>query len=364
MAFESVHHLPLDRAAMARLPTPLEHGLPLVCLDLETTGLATGPGTLAFLVGLGLWSGDRLVVRQLLLPDHVDEQQLLDALVAAIPPTCVLVTYNGRTFDWPLLVTRYRLHRRDPPEPRQHLDLLPISRQLWRPRLGNARLATIEQAICDVQRHDDLPGALIPERYFAYLRDRRPERLRPVIEHNRQDIVSLGRLLVALGRLVSRTDGWASTHPSDLAGLARAMARRGRAEEALDCVDAALASTAWLRGVEGGAPLRRRLAADRARLLGRIGRHEEQYAAWLEIAQGGGPGAAAAWLEVARQREHRLRDIGGALDACRAAGAALDRARVWGRAAPTIEGDLVYRMTRLRRKAARAGQPRRTSLAA
>jgi uncharacterized protein len=234
--FESEHPLALDRAALARLPVAIDAERPLVCLDLETTGLATGPGTLAFLVGLGSWSGERLVVRQLLLPDHVDEPSLLDALAAAIPVDATLVTYNGRTFDWPLLVTRYRLHRRDPPPFGQHFDLLPLSRQLWRPRLGNARLATVEQHVCDVRRHDDLPGALIPGRYFGYLRDRRAEPLMAVVEHNRQDIVSLGLLLAVLGRLATRGDGWRDVHPSDLGGLGRALARRGRWNEALDCL--------------------------------------------------------------------------------------------------------------------------------
>lgn len=356
---ESEHHLPLDRMALARLPTPVEPEQPLVCLDLETTGLATGPGTLAFLVGLGTWSGDRLTVRQLVLPDHVDEPALLTLLDGLIPRDAALVTYNGRTFDWPLLVARYRLHRRPPPEHAGHHDLLPIARQLWRPRLGNARLATIEHGVCGVERHGDLPGALIPERYFGYLRDRRAEPLRPVLEHNRQDIVTLGKLLATLARLIGEPDRWRDEHPSDIGGLARALARHGRPDEALACVEAALSATAWLRGVEGGGPLSRRLATDRARLLGRLGERAAALEAWQSIAQRGGPGAATAWLHVARHREWVERDISGALAACQAASAAVERAMLWGRPSPAVERDLARRLLRLNRRAARSAALRR-----
>jgi len=350
---ETAHQLPLDRGALAGLPLPIDHSLALTCLDLETTGLATGPGTLAFLVGMGSWHGDTLVVRQLLLPDHADEQMLLEAIGQALPRDAALVTYNGRCFDWPLLVARFRLHGRPAPAVNGHHDLLPLSRLLWRAQLGNARLATIEAAVCDVMRDEDLPGALIPQRYFDYLRDRRPEPLRAVVEHNRQDIVSLARLLTSMAELASNRGGWPRAHPSVLAGLARAHARQRRWQEALEVVEAALGSPAWHRGVVGGGPLWRGLAADRARLLRRLGRLMEAAEAWLEIASRGGPGAAQAWLHVARYREHQLRDLDGALTACHEALAATERARMWGRTVPAVERDLADRMRRLRRRRAR-----------
>lgn len=352
---ESHHRVPIDRAALARLPVPIDADRPLVCLDLETTGLATGPGTLAFLVGLGTWDGERLTVRQLLLSDHAGEPALLALIDQALDGDGALVTYNGRSFDWPLLVARYRLHGRPPPPLAGHHDLLPVARQLWRPRLGDARLATIERGVCGVERADDLAGALVPERYFRYLRERRPELLRSVLEHNRDDIVTLGLLLGALGRLVGDSRSWREAHPLDLAGLGRALGRRGRLVEALGCVEAALASPEWQRGVVGGGPLARRLAADRAQLLARLGRREEALAAWLDIAGRGGPGAAAAWLVVARHREWVERDYGGAIDACNRARAAADRARLWGRPVPTVEHDVARRVARLRRRL--AGSP-------
>ncbi|HUR16767.1 MAG TPA: ribonuclease H-like domain-containing protein [Candidatus Limnocylindrales bacterium] len=355
--------LGLDRARLAGLPYPVPDGHPLVCIDLETTGLATAAGTLAFLVGVGTWVGESMVVRQLVLPDHAGETALLDVLCSVVPADAWLVTYNGRCFDWPLLVARYRLHRRAAPVHAGHLDLLPVARQLWKHRLEGARLAIVEREICGVMRDDDLPGHLIPERYFTYLRSRRAELLRPILEHNRQDIVSLGQML---GRLVAgfgSPEAWPATHPGDVFGLARAFARQGRHPEALNAVEAALGADAWSLGVTGGAGLHRRLSAERARLLARVGRRDEAYRAWSEIALRGGPGAGLAWLAVARYREHTLRDIAGALDACQQAASVAERARAWGNPLFVVERDLARRLPRLRRVAFRRRPFRPTNAA-
>jgi uncharacterized protein len=347
---ETQVELPLQRDRLVGLPFSGIGGSSLICLDLETTGLGTGSGTLAFLVGLGTWNGTELLVSQYVLPDHADEEALLAALRTTITDDACLVTYNGRTFDWPLLVTRFRLHRRDPPLPASHLDLLPIARQLWRHRMGNARLATIESAVCGVVRHDDLPGALIPERYFAYLRQRRGALLRDVVRHNRQDIISMGQLLQVLSIQLSSHTGRQVAHPGDLAGLARAYARRGRHADALACLETALTSPAWSSGIEGGGALHRRLATERAMTLARLGRRSEALVAWQALAERGGPGAALAWLRVASHNEHFERDLGAALDACRQAADICSRARTWGRPLHAAERDLARRSARLQRR--------------
>ena len=226
---------------------------------------------------------------------------------------------------------------------------MPVARQLWKHRLGGARLAIVEQALCGVERVDDLPGALIPERYFSYLKSRRPELLTPIVDHNRQDIISLAQLLAVLADGVADADAWPDAHPGDLYGLARGFSRRNRHVEALTVVEAALSVDAWSRGVEGGAGLHRRLSAERAWLLSRLGRRDEAYSAWLEIASRGGPGAGNAWLHVARYREHVARDIAGALAACQQASAVAERARAWGEPLFAVEADLARRLPRLRR---------------
>jgi uncharacterized protein len=345
VVFDREVRLGIDRAALCALPYGVPRDGPLFCLDLETTGLATAAGTLAFLVGVGWWDGERLQVRQLLLADHADERALLDVLTDLVPADAWLVTYNGKCFDWPLLVARYRLHGRPPPSTAGHLDLLPISRQLWKHRLGSARLATVEAEICGVQRSHDLPGALVPDRYFNYLRSRRADLLRDVVDHNSQDIVSLGLLISVLARR-----SWDDFHPGDLLGLARAHVRRGQPESALAVIERALRPEAWLVRQPQTAALHRMLSAERARLLARLGRRDEAIAAWLEIARRGGPGAAVGWLHVARHREHAERNVAGALAACHEAAAVAGRARAWGDPMIAVERDLERRLPRLSRK--------------
>ncbi len=361
VVFEHTFSLPVDRPRLAALPYDIPTHARLVCLDLETTGLATAAGTLAFLVGLGWWEGDLLRVRQLILTDHANEKDLLDVLADALPPDAWLVTYNGRCFDWPLLVTRYRMHRRAPPPLVGHTDLLPIARGLWKHRTGSARLAVIEQEVCGVQRTDDLPGAFIPERYFGYLRSRRGELLRAPVEHNRQDIVSLGQLVARMTRLAGH-DGWADVPAGDLFGLARAMVRRRRFDGALHVLETALSDERWQVRQPAGVVLHRQMSAERARLLARLGRRDEAVAAWLEIARRGGAGAGAAWLYVARHREHVERDVAGALAACHEATAVAGRARAWGDPLYAVERDLERRLPRLSRKC--FGQRRSVRIAA
>jgi hypothetical protein len=160
-------------------------------------------------------------------------------------------------------------------------------------------------------------------------------------------------MLTRLCSSFASSDVWMSAHPGDVFGLARAFARRGRHGEALQAVEAALGADAWSTGVSAGGALHRRLSAERARLLARVGRRDEAYAAWSAIALRGGPGAGFAWLAVARYREHALRDIGGALEACQQAAGVAERARTWGSPLFAVEADLARRLPRLRRLAFR-----------
>ncbi len=204
--------IPIDRERLATLPGQPVAGAPLICLDTETTGLATAAGTVAFLVGLGWWEGDRFRQAQLLLPDHPEEGALLDEIARHIPPDAWLVTYNGRGFDWPLLVTRYRLARRAAPAHAGHLDLLPTVRRLFRHRMDDARLGTVERMLLGVRRHDDVDGWEIPGRYLGFLRGGPAQPLAAVVRHNDEDVRSLGRLL-AVPRPRPRRSGRPRTGP-------------------------------------------------------------------------------------------------------------------------------------------------------
>ncbi len=196
--------LPLDRDRLAGVPGQPPPDVPLVCLDTETTGLATAAGTMAFLVGLGWWEADRFRQAQLLLPDQPNEPALLALLEAHIPRNAWLVTYNGRGFDWPLLVARYRMARRDPPVHAGHLDLLPFVRRVFKHRMTDARLRTVESELLGVARHEDVDGWEIPGRYLDFLRSGLAEPLLAVVRHNREDVRSLARLLVHVEDAVRR----------------------------------------------------------------------------------------------------------------------------------------------------------------
>ncbi|MGZ8502704.1 MAG: ribonuclease H-like domain-containing protein, partial [Candidatus Limnocylindrales bacterium] len=232
--------IPVDRPRLAGLPGQPPADRPLVCLDTETTGLATAAGTVAFLIGLGWWEGDRFRQVQLLLPDHAEEGALLDELARHVPPDAWLVTYNGRGFDWPLLVARYRMARRAAPAHDGHLDLLPIVRRLFRHRMDDARLQTVERSLLGVERHDDVDGWEIPGRYLGFLRGGPAEPLAAVVRHNDEDVRSLARLIALLDNGYTSSEARRTAPIGDVAGLARAFVRARRPEEALACLDEVL----------------------------------------------------------------------------------------------------------------------------
>ena len=409
-------HMPLDRERLARLPGQPPPDAPLVCLDTETTGLATAAGTLAFLVGLARWDGQHFQQVQLVLPDHADEPALLAEIEAWVTPDAWLVSYNGRGFDWPLLEARFRLAGRPAPSHAGHLDLLPFVRRVFRHRMEDARLQSVETELLGVVRAGDVPGWEIPSIYLDVLRGGPVEPLAGVVVHNERDVRSLGLLLAMIEQRYADRPARAGAPRGDLAGLARGFVREQRHLEALECLDDALTAPGPVRDPFGRspedpawrleaiaeerepwwAPRRRphfggrpprsgwrgelangrggplgsspaiaawdsgrrwtdeRLAAERARVLRRLDRPAEAAEAWQTAAAAGGSLGAIAWIEVAKLREHKLRDPEGALGATRAAWGVLERSRLMGRPHPRLEADLVRRGARLLERTRRA----------
>jgi uncharacterized protein YprB with RNaseH-like and TPR domain len=171
----------------------------LLFFDTETTGLAGGTGTRAFMIGAADWHAGALRIRQLLIANMAAERAMLRTFASWLRPETTLASYNGRSYDAPLLRTRYRLARlKDPLLGLEHLDLLHPSRRRWRGRWENCRLATIEREALRILREDDLPGSQAPAAWLSYLRGGDAVNLRRVAGHNRQDVATLAQLLLSL----------------------------------------------------------------------------------------------------------------------------------------------------------------------
>ncbi len=170
--------------------------------DTETTGLAGGTGTRAFMIGAADWSPAGLRLRQLTITALAAESAMLRTFADWLDSATVLVSYNGKSYDAPLLATRYRLARLENPlSGLIHLDLLHPVRRRWRGDWPNCRLATAENRLLGVEREDDLPGSEAPRAWLDYLRGGSAHDLRRVFEHNAQDLRSLAGILLRLSRL-------------------------------------------------------------------------------------------------------------------------------------------------------------------
>ena len=323
-------------ALLARLGTP-PGGPRLLFLDTETTGLAGGTGTYAFLVGVGFFDGDAFEIRQYFMRDLDEEPALLAALDPLLREVDGLVTYNGTGFDLPLLETRFVLARRRWPEAAFHLDLLPAARRLWSARLTDCRLGTVERHALGFAREGDLPGALIPAVYFEYLRGKAAGDLPRVFEHNRHDILSLVALAGWVADAVERAPA-AEFGADELAGL-------GRLWEAADpdrgeaCYRMALD-----RGL--ASPARERLLARLAWREKRRSRWDASRVLWEAAARCARSFDPRPWEEMAKIHEHRLRDFAAARAVVTEA---LDRARAHRAPAPVMEA-LSHRLARLTRR--------------
>lgn len=189
----------LDLSALRMEPVAASR---ILAFDTETTGLAGGTGTRAFMIGAADWRNGELRIRQLLMTTLAAEQAMLAEFSRWLADDTVLLSYNGKSYDRPLLSTRYTLARLpDPVIGRAHIDLLHPARRRWRGVWENCRLATIERQVLGVIREDDLPGSEAPAAWLSYLRGGSAEKLRRVGHHNAQDLRSLTDLLAYFARV-------------------------------------------------------------------------------------------------------------------------------------------------------------------
>jgi len=267
-------------------------------LDTETTGLAGGTGTYVFLLGIAYFAEGELVLRQHLLHDIGYERAFVETIQAEIEPFRACASYNGKSFDLPLLRTRWVMAlRSEITVDESHLDLLHPARRLWRDRYGSTGLKQLEESLFDEGRINDIPGSLIPDAYFHYLRKRDPAIIAPVLEHNARDIVSLVRVAdrVAVAVLAARS-GRAPDHAPAAYALARSFERTGELDAAFACYESAY--------YDGDSQLRVKLALAFARQLERrtdVQRALRMMETLLELGLG-----SPRWRELAESRVRRL----------------------------------------------------------
>jgi hypothetical protein len=245
--------------------------------------------------------------------DYGDEPSMLHRLSEYLARFDVLITYNGKSYDQPLLETRYRMSRaRHPFDRLRHLDLLFGARRLWKLRLESCRLVDLENQILGVERQGDLPGEMIPYVYFDYLRTERAFRLVPIFHHNAIDILSLACLTAIVPFAFRSPEDAALRHGADVIGLARWLSQAERREEALRL---------YRRAVDMGLPdaLLFKTLWEIAALEKRLGRPDAALAVVADLAASRNPYRVRAMEELAKHYEHRERNYAMALEMTRSA---------------------------------------------
>ena len=354
----------LSRKTRAALDDPSKW----LFLDTETTGLAGGTGTYAFLIGLAWWDAGGLQVEQFLMRDFTEEYSLLQELADRVRERPVLVTFNGKSFDWPLLENRFAMTRSiAAPKLAAHLDLLHPARALWKLRLGSVRLAELERRVLDAQRlgwhrEDDIESALIPQHYFDYLRGGPAQPILGIVRHNQMDLRGLAALFCKINAMLSESaDILVECESLDLFGLSRFLQRRG---------DTGRAHTACAQALAIGLPADIRPTAQRvlALMAKRRGEHGQAAEIWEEMVRNSQEEIHAC-EQLAIYYERRVKDIRRAMEYARLGLAKLRRRRaasLRGSSDPYLaarfarqERTLNARLERLDRKALPSSQARR-----
>jgi uncharacterized protein YprB with RNaseH-like and TPR domain len=274
-------------------------------LDTETSGLAGGTGTYAFLVGVGRFEGDTFRLAQFFMRDPAEEAALLEGLLDFLSPCRALVTFNGKAFDAPLLVTRYSLHAIPLPFTEfSHLDLLPLARRLWRDRLPSRALKYLEEIVLGAPRtSDEVPGYEIPYIYFDYLRTGDASPLKGVFYHNAMDIVALAALMNHMASILHAPFNGQVQHGLDFIALAKLFEDLDRQEEAANLYEHGLKT--GLSEEDFGAAVQRLSNLQRRR-----GDLESAFALWQKAAV---EGHMYAHIELAKYYEHHQRNHAEAL---------------------------------------------------
>ncbi|MBK9051591.1 MAG: ribonuclease H-like domain-containing protein [Chloroflexi bacterium] len=310
----------------------------ILFLDTETTGL-WGSGTLAFMVGAAFFEGQAFVVRQYFLRDHGDETAMLLLLNELVASKAALVTFNGRSFDVPLLDGRYLMNRLETELlVKPHLDLLPPTRRLWRNRIGSCALGAVEKNVLGVRRsEDDVPGYLIPGLYLDYLRHGDARELLRVFYHNRLDMLSMVTLLYRVVRQWSRPQP--TDNPHDLFSL-------GAWQAHLSLIHEAETTLRLAASLEASLELYHQILHQLAVILKQQERRDEAANIWMQIAATSFEDISAH-IELAKHFEWREQDLAPAIQWTQQA---LTLLQMHPAPNPNQIADLQHRLARLERK--------------
>ncbi|NLI14953.1 MAG: hypothetical protein GX409_01570 [candidate division Zixibacteria bacterium] len=309
-------------------------------IDTETTGLAGGTGTYAFIIGIGFWKNDDFIVRQYLMRDFNEEPAQLYAFAEDL--TDHIITFNGKCFDIPLLNNRFKLHRfektiTDTP----HLDMLFPSRRIWKRHLDSFKLTVIEREILGFARVDDIPSHLIPSLFFDYLQTRDETILHPILFHNRDDILSLYQLTITASNLIDQVFDSGCNDDDLILSLAELLFNQCQFRETVELLNKVNPRFA-------SKPTLYRAWQVKAAALKKLKQWDDAIAAYLDSQRL--DGRIASLIESAKLFEHKKKQPRLALEMVKRAESCLEFAEIIGEDSGKIKAEIAHRKNRLLKK--------------
>lgn len=337
--------LEIEMNSLQRICCEVPHGCSLsdyVFLDTETTGLSGGTGTVAFLIGTGFFDEGFFILRQYFIRDYDEEPAALRALNELLSTHKGLVTFNGKSFDWNLLQTRFIFNRIKPAlaEP-INIDLLYPSRRIWKLKLESCRLCSLEENILGEYRIDDIPGAMIPSLYFKYLEDRNAAEMVKVIKHNELDILSMVALMTRIARMTENPFDETDCE-QELFGLGKIFETNGEYDMFKDCFEACMDSESQY--------IRDKAARRLSDAYKRNGEYDRAVVHWESMIENKGASGIYPMIELAKYYEHKEKNVFKAIQLVERA---IQQSSRMGIKNNIFHEDLKKRLNRLNRKAGR-----------
>lgn len=332
----------LDGGGLLGLPEGLARE-ELLFLDTETTGLAGGAGTVAFMIGMAYFAGDEVVLEQYIMRDYDEEPDQLEVVKKRIEERSNLVTFNGKCYDFPLLKDRFIMNRLEPPVLDNHIDLLHPARSLWR-HLPSCSLKALEWQVINFDRGPDIDGSQVPEQYFQYLKEKDFSLLRPIIEHNKDDIISMISLANHIEVIVNLEDSieWDGNQAYNLGYI---FEKNNQLERSISLYEQA-------KQLQDSDRLLTRIETKLTWQYKRAGLYEKAVEIWQEMIREK-RGGLFPWIELAKYYEHQANDYKSALQLVESAKKFLFSRRYYISDWKEKRAGLDHRLERLESKLAR-----------